>query len=82
MVTPVLADAVVRAVALMGVFLDIIVIVALVVILLVKEGGSAAVRGERRHPRLEFLVSAVNAPILSLLTIFVLIVVSRVLELL
>ncbi len=82
MVTSVPTPAVVSAAELAGDLLQITIIIILVVILLVKEVGSATIRGERRRPRLRFLVSALNAPILSLLAVFILIVVERALDIL
>ncbi len=82
MVTAVPIPSVVAAAELAGGLLDITIIIALVVILLVKELGSATIGAESRRPRLRFLVSALNAPILSLLAVFILIVVERALDIL
>lgn len=82
MVTSVLTTAVARAADLAGGLLGITTIIALIVSVVVKELGSAQVRRGRRHNRLRFLVSALDAPILSLLAVFILIVVVRAWEVL
>ena len=82
MVTVVSTTAATAAAALGGDVFSIATIVALVVMLVVREMGSAQVVGQRRHLRLRFLVLALNAPILSLLAVFVVVVAVKVWEIL
>ena len=82
MVTVVSTTAATAAAALAGGVFTIAAIVALVVLLVVREMGSAQVGGQRPHIRLRFLVLALNAPILSLLAVFVVVVAVKVWEIL
>ena len=82
MVTSVPTTAAILAAGLSGGLLIATAIVALIVLLIAKELGSAEVGGERRHPRLRFLVATLNAPILSLLAVFIVVVAVKVWEIL
>ena len=82
MVTPVAAPAIVDAATLAAGLLSVAAIVALVIILIVRELGSAEAGRPGRRTRLRFLVVSLNAPILALLTVFVVVVIVRMLEVL
>lgn len=83
MVTTALSPAMaIRDAALGGVFFSIAAVIALIVILAVREIGSVGVREGRRTLRLRFLLEALNAPILALVTVFAVVVIVRAFEVL
>jgi len=83
MVTTALSPAMaIHDAALGGVFFSIAAVLTLIVILAVREIGSVGVREGRRTLRLRFLLEALNAPILALVTVFAVVVIVRAFEVL
>jgi len=62
-----------------GGFVSLIVVVALITLLVLREIGSVEAAGDRRRIRLRFFVKASNGPILALFGVFIAVLVVQVL---